>query len=432
MRDDDGKASEVVTIIADDTRLAQLNHQVLHDAVTGLPNHECFAARLSQTLRTGKPITLYELELDGFPLLSNGLGRQTGERLLHAAGERLRDMLADTVDATLARLDGATFAILAGTTPDTGTMIGRIRQAFAEPIQVGDLRVPASVSIGVVHQRSCHTDPADLIHAADLALRRAKRKGPGQWALSDPKWDGRDRETLALAATMPQAWASGQLRVGWRPAVRLADNRVVGIEALAVWHHPSYGLITHQRCQELAERSGLITQLGDWLLRRACERVQRRSDLPVHAGLTGSQATDRDLVVRVRQVLEDTGLPRARLRIGVPMAELRSDRGGAENVRGLAEAGVRVAARHVGGTPEDVAYLHELDVRVAHLSPSLIQHQADHPTPLMTTAVNGLITLLHQIDATVIVDNLTRRTQADWWRTIGADTATGPLFDHRR
>ena len=409
-------------------RLSRLREE---DALTGLPNRESFGTRLRHALDAGHPVTLYELELDGFPLLSNGLGRKAADGLMCAVGQRLRDLLAGNDDAILARFDGARFGILVGSVPDTGTMIRGIRDALAEPVAVGDVRVPASVSIGVVLQSPGQTDPEGLMQAADLALRRAKSRGHGQWVLYEPGRDDRDRENFALAATMPQAWDSGQFRVVCRPAIRLSDNRVAGVEAIAVWHHPEHGPLPHQRCQELAERAGLSLPLGNWLLRRAFEQV-RRSDLPVHIHLTGSQSADRDLVVRVRQALAETGLPATRLRLGMPMAELRADRGAPDNLRGLAEVGVHMAAHHVAGSPEDIALLDSLGIRVVHLSPSLIQRQAHDPHAVLDNAVAGLVDLLHQTGSTVVVDNLMTANQVHWWRTAGADTATGPTFSRRR
>jgi diguanylate cyclase (GGDEF)-like protein len=402
-----------------------------HDAYTGLPNRECFLARLTEALDAGRPVTVYALEVDGFPLLTNGFGRSTADGVVREVGHRLLDLLADKDDVTVARVDGATFAVLTASAPDTGSVIRGIRGVLADPVQVGALRTPVSVSIGVVHQRPDQTDPAALMQAAELALRRAGARGNGQWALYDRDRDDRDRETLALAATMPHAWESGQFRVTRHPAVRLSDNMVVGVEAQVAWSHPVLGSIPYQQCQELAECAGLSLPLASWLLRRACEQV-RRSRLPVHVPLTGGQSADRELVVRVRQALTDTSLPPARLRIGMPMAELRADRGGPANVRGLTEIGVRVVAHHVGGSPEDVAQLDKLGIRVAHLGPSLVDRQAQRSSQLVDTAVTGLITLLHQAGCTVVVDNLRTAHQVHWWRTAGADTGSGPIFNRRR
>jgi diguanylate cyclase (GGDEF)-like protein/PAS domain S-box-containing protein len=426
VRDEDGNPHDVVTIIAADAELSQ--PRALPDVVTGLPNREYLIARLNELLHAGRLTTLYVLELDGFALIRDGLGRQTGDSLLRAVGQRLRDVLADTENATVARFEGAVFAVLVAsslTAPDTGTVINRIHQAFAKPVRIADLRVPASLSIGVVHQHSHQADSAELVHAADLALRRARRKGYGQWALYDPDRDDRDRESLALAATMPDAWDKGQLRVGYRPVVRLSDNRVVAIEGLPRWQHPKYGTIPHQRCQELAERTGLILPIGNWLLRRACEQARRKHALPLHVNLTPTQSSDRDLVVRVRQALEETGLPPDRLQLGVPMGSL-------DNLSGLTAAGVQVAIHHFGGGPEQLAYLEDLDIRAVRLRPSLVRRQTQPPGrgPLMASAVRDLITLVHQLDATVTVDDLTTRAQVHWWLQAGADTATGPLFAH--
>jgi diguanylate cyclase (GGDEF)-like protein/PAS domain S-box-containing protein len=426
VRDDDGRPRELVTVIAEESELHR-------DAVTGLPNREHFTARLAELLHSGGSVTVYELQLDGFSLLSNGLGRGAGDGLLHEVATRLGDVLVGTENATVARLDGATFVVAVPATPsapDTGSMIRRIQDALAEPVRVDGRRLPVSVSIGAVHQPAGAADPAELVRAADLARSRARLRGRGQWTLFDPSRDERDREALALAASMPDAWDAGQLQVGYRPVVALSDEAVLGLEALLLWQHPLHGAIAHERCHELAERTGLMLPLGDWLLRRAGTRVQRQRDLSLHVNLTAGQSADRDLVVRVRQALADTGLAPVRLRIGMPMPALRTDRGSVANLRGLAAIGVRTAVHDFGGSPAELAALEGLDLQVVHLSPALVRAKAEKPSPMLVAAISDVIKHLHRAAVVVVVDNLATRAQVTWWRKAGADRATGPLFTH--
>lgn len=433
LRDADGHASDYVTIVVDDAEPVPARDHLPRDGVTGLPSRELFTTHLKRVLASATPTTLYELELDGFAALTDGLGRQVGDDLLRAIAGRLSPVVAELADALVARFDGGTFAILvesSPTAPDTVTVIKQINHAFAEPVRVGNLRVPVSVSIGVAHQRSRDTDPTDLVREADLALRRAKRKGRGQWAVFDPDRDARHRDDVGLATTMPDAWDNGQLRVVYRPVVRLADEQVLGVEGLLRWDHPVHGSMSHQRCQQLVEHTGYVLPLGNLLLRRACEQIRLRSETPVWVNLTAPQAADRDLVGRVTRVLDDTGMPPARLQLGVPTAGLHDNHGAADNLRGLAGVGVVLVAHHFRGTPEDLACLEDLPVRVVRLAPSLVRRQAHRPDPesLVAKAVSDLVALVHLAGATVTVDDLHTRAQANWWHQAGADTATGPLF----
>jgi predicted signal transduction protein with EAL and GGDEF domain len=336
-------------------------------------------------------------------------------------------MVAEAGAAMVARFDGGTFAILvesSPTAPDTVTMIAEINRAFAEPVRIDGHRVPTSVSIGVVHQPARDADPASLIRAADLALRRAKSRGRGQWAVFDQDRDTRD--DLSLAASMPDAWDNGTLRVVYRPVVRLADEQVVAIDALLRWDHPAHGTLPHHRCQELAEHTGLILPLGTHLLRRACEQFGRRHGVPVRITLTAHQSTDRDLVANVLHTLDETGMPPARLQVAVPIRGPHADRTAADNLTALAAAGVQLAIHHVTGTPEDLACLENHPIHTARFAPSLIRHQSR--SALVAQSVPHLITLIHTAGTLVTVDDLSTRLQAHSWQLAGADTATGPLF----
>jgi diguanylate cyclase (GGDEF)-like protein/PAS domain S-box-containing protein len=428
LRDPDGEATDYVTLVVED-----FERPAPHDDVTGLPNRDYLISRLARVLDEAKPTTLYQLELDGFEVLTGGLDQEVVEQLLRAVARRLVAVVADTQEATVAYFGGGAFTILvesSPTAPDTVTVIKKINRALAKPVRIGELRVPTSTSIGVAHQLSRDADPAELLRAADLALRRATSRGCGQWALFDPERDARDQAGLVLAATMPGAWDNGQLRVVYRSILRLADERVLGTEALLRWDHPLHGSIPHQRCQDLAEHTGLILTLGSRMLRRACEHIRLRPDARLCVDLTANQAGDRDLVGRVLRVIEEAGLPPTRLQLGVPMSALRADHGGTDNVRGLAGVGVSLAVHHFHGTPEDLAYLDELPISVARLAPSLVQRQAKDadPVSLMAKAVIDLIGQIHLAGASVTVDDLQTRVQVNWWHQSGADSATGPVF----
>jgi diguanylate cyclase (GGDEF)-like protein/PAS domain S-box-containing protein len=435
--DADGNASTYVTVVVDDSEIATLraevDHQERHDVVTGLPNRTYFSSHLAHVLDASGPTTLYELELDGFAQLTDGLGRWVGDTVLRVVAERLLAVVSDAGSTMVARFDGATFAILVENSPvapDTVTMIKTIRQALAEPVLVAELWMHASVSIGVVHQFARACDPAELIRAADLALRRAKSKGCGQWALFDPDRDNRAMEAGGLAATMSRAWDSGALRVVYRPVLRLADEQVVGIEAMLRWDHPEHGSIPHRRCLELAEDIGLILPLGNLVLHRACELLRRRRGVRMHLDFTPNQAGDRDLVRNVTQTLEDSKIGATRLQLGLPSAALRGPRGAADNLVALAGTGVTIAVHHFAGAPEDLAQLEDLPIDVVRVAPALVRRLAQQPgqDSLVARSATHLMALVHLAKATVTVDDLQTRTQAIWWHMAGADTATGPVF----
>lgn len=420
---------DYVVIIADDTELSllqsQLSHQLLHDALTGLPNRQFFTTRLEQLLNTGCPTTVYRLHLDSLALISDGFGRKVADRLLQAVADRLTAVFAED-RAMVARFEGADLAILVERrqgTPDVPATVEKINEVAAEPIYRGAHGVSTSVSIGVVHRPAHRIEPAELLRAADMAVRHARSAGPGRWRLHDPEQDTRDRHTFRLAATMPTAWETGEVRVAYQPLVQLADEQVLGVDTLLRWEHPEHGLISHDRCMELAERTGLCFPVGAWLLRHTCEQLSSEPDLLLAVTVTPNEATSPELPDAVLLALHETAVRPAQLELAMPASTLLTADGPAvANLKALADAGVRTTLHAKGFLPADPTFLTELPVRAVRTTSRNTRH------PLLTKIATDLVAATHAAGATVLVDSVTTRDQADWWRQVGADSATGPLF----
>ncbi|MBP2182103.1 putative bifunctional diguanylate cyclase/phosphodiesterase [Amycolatopsis magusensis] len=440
IRDATGKAEQFVTIVDDDTDVnllqRRLSHQALHDALTGLPNRQFFSTRLEKALRLADPatgITVFHLDLDGFSVVTDGLGPGSGDRLLRSVAAALKLVVQDE-NAIVARLGGDEFGILIENTertPDVGTTIRRINQELAEPVYLDEnTGVAASASIGVADRPPRDLPPSELLRATDMTLRRAQRNGHRQWQLFDPEQDRRDRHRFSLAASMAGAWELGEIDVVHRPVVRLEDRTTTGVEALLRWNHPAEGVLAHEDCVDLAGRTGLLLPLGEWLLQVACAKVRDEPAAKVLAvGLTADQAADPDLVGTVRQTLGETELSPARLRIGFPARALLSERGeAADNLRVLAEIGVYSEILDFGAAG-DVECLGELPVRTVRLARRLVDRQRQEGNRLLLTrSVANLVELAHLAGATVLVDGIHTAEQADWWRHTGADAGLGPYF----
>ncbi|MFI9007569.1 putative bifunctional diguanylate cyclase/phosphodiesterase [Actinosynnema sp. NPDC053489] len=439
LRRPDGPAR--VLVLAEDATdvnllQGQLNHQALHDVLTRLPNRQFFTSRLEQALRTADPaagVTVLHLDLDGFSRVTGGLGRDVGDHVLKVVAGRLEAAVAGE-EAMVARFGHDEFAILVRntpTTPDVVTTVRRINDLLSEPFHSGGERLAVSATIGVVHRPPRDSAPSDLLDSADLTLRRAKGNGRRQWELSDRAQDGRDRRAFSLAATMPGAWENGELEVRYRPVVRLADGRVESAEAVLRWDHPALGELPHEQCLALAEDTGLIVPLGAWALRVACEqgRAWRRElgrDLPVRWALTPSQAADPDLHAVVRDVLSGTGSPTATLRLGVPVGVLFGERGeAADTLRYLAEDGVGIEAEDFTAAPDDVVRLLDgVPVRAVRVA----QSPAARPGSAVARALAGVLAVVRDAGVGLTAAGVTAPEQARWWREVGADTASGPLF----
>jgi diguanylate cyclase (GGDEF)-like protein/PAS domain S-box-containing protein len=428
---DPGDRARLVVVVQDDSELRllqnQLTRQSLHDVVTGLPNRQFFTTRLETALHQAGEYgaTLYHLDLDAFAMVTDGLGRHVGDQLLKAVAERLRAVVAGE-QAVVARLDGDEFAILVentAATPDAATVVGRINERLAEPVRVEDQALAVSASIGVVHRPRPDLDPTELLRASHLALRRAKRHGRRQWELFDVGPDEADRHRFQLATAMPAAWRSGELRLDYRPQVSLASGAVVALEPVLRWEHPRFGAVSHQRCVELAEQTGLLLPLGDWMLRSASAA---QVGLPLVVELSESQVADPDLVGRVLRV---DGLAPERLTLGVPARALRGEcTVPGENLRLLAEAGIGVALHGFEGAAGDLVLLADLPVTGVRLGASVAAEQAARAGSLLDRVLTDLVGVVHTAGGRVAVDGMDDPARVAWWRSAGADVALGAQF----
>jgi diguanylate cyclase (GGDEF)-like protein/PAS domain S-box-containing protein len=422
----------LLVLVQDDSELTllqrQLTRQTLHDVVTGLPNRQFFSTRLETMLhRADAGVTVYHLGLDAFALVSDGLGRPAGDQVLKVVAERLKSLVARE-NAMVARLDGDEFAIVvenSPTTQDVSSMVDLINRRLAEPVPVDGRGVTVSTSIGVVHRPRRDLEPTELLRASDLALRRAKARGRRQWELFDARQDADDRADFTLATTMASAWDTGEVRLDWRPQVELRGGRVTGLEAGLRWAHPRLGTLDHRRCVALAEQTGLMLSLGDWLLHSACTQVRQwQSDLPLVLWLPDSQLVDPDLVGRVLGILDTTGVAPDRLRVGVGVHLLHGDRPEpVENLRVLADAGMTMVLDGFVAAG-DVAYLEDLPTTAIRIADRITTGR----TALQDRALGDLISVVHQAGATIAVDGVDTSCQAERWREIGADTALGSHF----
>jgi diguanylate cyclase (GGDEF)-like protein len=406
----------------------QLSHQLLHDPLTGLPNRQFFTTRLEEVLGSGTPTALYRVELNGFSVFNEGLGGPSTDTLMTAIAVRLRTKLSGE-GMMVARFDRAGFMVMqecgAGST-GPAEVVATIMAAVSETTRVADVGLTTTASVGVVQSPPHRADPVEFMQAADIALRHAREEGPGRWRLLMPDEDAHDRRLLRFAATLPGALDSGQLTVGYRVRVALADRRPVGVEAFPQWQEAG---VSEQRCVDLVEATGLSPKLGQWLLRDACDRLTGAA-LPLSVSLSRNQSAAPDLVDSVLGVLDDAAMPADRLQVAMPAREVFDGRARTmDNLSSLAAAGVGTAVHDFGGDASDIVRLAGLPLRAVALTARLVsQARGASRRSLAAKAFTGLTTVVHDAGAVVSVDDIRSKQEAEWGRGVGADTATGPLF----
>lgn len=460
LRDAEQAPRQVVTMVEDITNMQlleqRLQHQTLHDLPTDLPNRQYFVTHLEEVLGRLAPsavLTLLHLDLDGFSAVNDGLGRRAGDLALDVVARRLAGVVADR-PAMVARLSGDEFAILiepGESPPDISALIETINTELAEPFYLDntgddtgdDTGIALTATVGVVQCRADQHSPDELMRAASTTLRRIRGHNTRQWALFDPDHHAAEQAQLHLAAAMPGALETGQLRATYRPVVRLDDHRLVGIEAALTWQHPQRGALTDDECRQAAQRTGVVHEVGQWLLRAAAKQAmswrQRLGDSvpPVTVNLMPSQAQDPDLVAKIRSVLAETGLPPAQLELRAPVSAIRradgelADEGGAQaedNLRVLTELGVRAGLDDFAGSIGGLRCVADLPVRTVRIATPISDQVATDPSRILSQAAQALVHIVRAAGIDVVAYPVDSDEQAACWPWIGANWAVGALF----
>jgi predicted signal transduction protein with EAL and GGDEF domain len=440
---------------------ARYRHLALHDWLTGLGNRRLVARRLASAFAgSTERIGVCLFDIDGFKVVNDTLGHDLGDRLLVAVAERLRAAVntADvasrerrnrtwprrrTEDCVLARLSSDEFLILVENSTGVQQVIEIARDALAAiaaPIEVDGRELVPSASVGIVERAVGDTDAADLMRAADITMRRAKRDGPGCWAVYDDEHNLRDLTLSQLAVALPAALDRREFAIDYQPLVGLRDGSVLGYEALIRWDHPTLGTLGPDWFIPLAEQIGVIVPLGRRVIECACRDASQWSeDFPgqtapfVSVNLAARQIRHPGLLEDVTEILETSGLPPHRLQLEITeSAVMGTDDVAVAGLRRLAQTGVRIAIDDFGTGYSNLAYLRTLPVTELKLDGSFVQglRSADKPDPTDEQIVAALVNLGHSLGLTVTAEGVESAVQADRLRLIGCDAGQGWHFGH--
>ncbi len=336
-------------------REKEIQHLAYHDALTGLPNRTLFQGRVEEALtnaqKRGTRVAVMCLDLDHFKNVNDSLGHPAGDALLKCIGERLRSCFRD-VD-TVARLGGDEFGIVLAELnhPETATALAwRLLEVVSQPAEFFGHLMVSGISIGIAISPNDGDDATSLVKNADLALYRAKADGRGTFRFFEAEMDARAQARRALEIDLRQALAKNQLEVHYQPQVDCFSDEVVAFEALARWRHPERGLIPPLEFIPLAEETGQISRIGEWVLRRAClDALTWPESIKVSVNVSPAQFSNRDLTERIAKVLTETGLDPNRLELEVTESILLRDvEANLTTLHSLKSLGVRIAMDDFG------------------------------------------------------------------------------------
>ncbi len=401
-----------------------------HDSLTKLPNRVLFNEVLHQACARSERegLTLLCLDLDDFKLVNDTLGHATGDGVLVAVGERLRGCLRERDIA--ARLGGDEFAIILMTSDiEEVTLIARrIVERVGLPYHFDGQLVQIGISVGITMAPKDHKSPAVLMKNADLALYRAKADGRGVWRLYDPQMDERVQDRRSLQSDLRQALSRGEFRLDFQPIVDLATHRIVAAEALLRWRHPERGLLSPAEFVPMAEETGLIASIGNWVLSQACRTaVHWPAHIRVAVNLSPLQFRDAGLVDAVDQVLAETGLEPARLELEITettMLETNSQT--VDALWKLHGRGLRVALDDFGTGYSSLSYLRRFPFDKIKIDRSFIRdlgYEKDDSSIIL-----AIIGLADNLNMVVTAEGVETSGQAALLRSYGCTQAQGYLF----
>ncbi|HKA73752.1 MAG TPA: EAL domain-containing protein [Xanthobacteraceae bacterium] len=360
-------ARHVLSFVEDVTERKQaedrIAHLAMHDSLTDLGNRAAFteqlAAALAQGEKSKQPFGVLCIDLDRFKEINDVFGHAVGDAMLQEVAQRLRTAAGD--DAFVARFGGDEFSVVTagGPQPATAAALGeRLLAAMVHDVDAAGHRLRVGLSIGMAVYPTDGTDAATLLANADAALYRAKEDGRGTIRCFEADMDKRLRERRALQQDLRSAVDRRELSLHYQPHA-LIDGKIVGFEALARWHHPTLGLVAPESFIPLAEESGLIMTIGEWVLREACrEAATWQKPLHIAVNLSPMQFRHGDVAALVHAVLLETGLRPGRLQLEVTEAVLIGDfQRALATLRRLKALGVRIAMDDFGTGYSSLSYL---------------------------------------------------------------------------
>jgi diguanylate cyclase (GGDEF)-like protein/PAS domain S-box-containing protein len=415
----------------------QLLHQAFHDSLTNLANRELFHDRVRHAMQRrtlNDSVGVLLLDLDGFKEINDSLGHASGDALLIEVAARLSSCVRP--GDTIARLGGDEFAILvegAKATIEFVAVAERIRTALQAAIVLNGSSLFIQASIGIATAEPGTNDADQLIRNADLAMFRAKERRDGEFALYDPSMHSTLVERLALESELRLAVTQELLTVHYQPTYTLDTGKLVGVEALVRWNHPERGQIPPDTFIPLAEQTGLIHELGLFVLREACHQGRRWLDaspgtpLSIGVNISGKQLQRAGFPTEVREVLAESGLPPKSLVLEMTESVLMDDTDGSTYALAeLKEMGIRIAIDDFGTGYSSLSYLHRFPVDILKIDRSFVERLSG--VHAEESLVQSIVQLAHTLHLETIAEGIEDHGQLLALRRLGCQVAQGYHF----
>ena len=431
-RDQLAAFAQQVSLALTDARTVEAVHEAHHDPVTGLPNRGLFLKIFNRVLASRDvatdPTSVLFIDLDRFKAVNDSLGHEAGDALLAVVAGRIRGCVR--ASDTTARLGGDEFAVLLHDSPiESATSVAeRIINAVKEPFRVvdRDIFIGASIGVAISRETSEHSDV--LLNNADVAMYRAKKEGPGKVVVYEPYMHTEALNFLSLRGDLQKALDAGEFALQYQPLIRLETGEVAGVEALIRWHSPGRGLVSPIDFIPIAEESGLIVEIGQWVLETAATQVAawRRTfpDLTLNVNVSGHQLVHPRFADNVMRALAVAGLPSSTVTLELTESVLMSEPDLARSsLTALRRLGVQLSIDDFGTGYSSLAYLRELPVDELKVDRAFIARAELTAEDL--ALVRTIVQLGQILGLRVVAEGIENAAQLEALRSLGCGYGQG-------
>ncbi len=418
----------------------QMIHDALHDTLTSIPNRTLLLDRIRQSLvrRKRYPKTSFAIifiDLDRFRLVNESLGHIHGDELLQLISARLKETIP--IGDTVARLGGDEFSILLqdiNSVRDVEVIAKDIQNLFSKPFFLGDREVFASASMGIAHSDNDYKTPEEILRDAELAMYRAKREGKSQSIVFQPQFRQSSLSPIDLDTDLRRALDRDEMELHYQPIISMRDRTISGFEALLRWSHRSRGVISPNEFIPLAEETGLIYDLGQWVLGKACKQIaawnkskKKEDQLEISINLSSRQFSDPNLVEGIVENIEKSGFDAEFLKIEITESALMQNaQRSVSMLNQLKDLNIKVCVDDFGTGYSSLSYLHTFPIDTLKIDRSFVHDMSRNFRNM--EIIRTIIMLAHNLKLDVIAEGVETGEQDAQLSALGCQFAQGFYF----
>lgn len=420
-------------IDAHDHKLRRIAH---YDNVTALPNRHYFNQRLEDAIaeaaREKEHVGVLFIDLDNFKVVNDTLGHNIGDMLLKSVSERISGTLRGS--DCVCRIGGDEFAVILQEVPghsDAAVVAGKILNEMAQPLWLGDSEIYIGASIGISLYPDDAPDMNALLRCADVAMYYAKSRGKNNFQLFQQDMEGKALKRLALESAMRKALEKKEFVLHYQPQVDLVTGRTIAVEALIRWPRPDLGVVGPSDFIPVAEESGLIVPIGEWVLRTACRQAREWMDagspLRVAVNLSGRQFSDERLVANILAITREAGLPPDMLELEITESMLMENKDASvDKLEELKQAGFMLSVDDFGTGYSSMSYLKRFPIHALKIDRSFIQ---DLPGNVDDAAITkAIVSMANSLGLAIVAEGVETTEQMEFLRANGCKVSQGFFF----